>query len=112
MARIAHIAFKVTEIPPASAFFEDVFGFVHTGTIVHPSTNFKKQGTGGGHTSRHLSDGLTELTLVRYYDEATAEPGSSTEAGACIHHFGNEADDLQALAYAIFRSGRHCMTEQ
>ena len=112
MARIAHIAFKVTEIPPASAFFEDVFGFVHTGTIVHPSTNFKQQGTGGAHTSRHLSDGLTDLTLVKYDDEATAEPGSTAGPGACIHHFGIEADDLQALADGISRSGGHIMTEK
>lgn len=111
MVRIAHIAVKVSEISPASAFLEEVFGFTHSGTIVHPTTNFSKQGRGGGHTSRHLSDGATDLTLVRYDDEDTAEPGSSSRPGPCIHHFGIEAGDLDALAGAIARSGGKVMSE-
>jgi lactoylglutathione lyase len=112
MARIAHIAIKVAEIPPASAFFEEVFGFSHTGTVLHPTTTFSKHGRGGGHTSRHLSDGVTDLTLVHYDDEATAEPGSSSLPGPCVHHFGIEADNVQALADGISALGGQIVSER
>ncbi|MBI3043166.1 MAG: VOC family protein [Betaproteobacteria bacterium] len=105
MARIAHLAVKVTDIDAPSAFLESVFGFRHTGTVVHPATSFNATGKGGGHTSRHLSDGIMDLTLVHYDDDATAEPGSSAGTGPSLHHFGIEADDPQSFAEAIASNG-------
>ena len=112
MPRIAHIAFKVNEIRPVSAFFEDVFGFEHTVTVVHPRSNFKKSGSGGAHVSHHLSDGATDLTLVKYEDEETAEPGSSSKPGPHIHHFGIESEDLQASTKSVAGAGGQILSEE
>lgn len=105
LVRIAHIAVKVADIQAPSTFLERVFGFTHMGTVVHPTTTFNTRESGGGHTSRHLTDGATDLTLVRYDDDSTAEPGSSAGAGPCIHHFGVEADDLNRYAQRIPQYG-------
>jgi lactoylglutathione lyase len=112
MARIAHIAFKVADINPVSAFFEEVFGFERTVTVIHPRSNFKKEGKGGGHVSHHLSDGITDLTLVKYDDESAVEPGASKKAGPRIHHFGIEADDLQAATRNIAGAGGQILSEE
>jgi len=111
MPRIAHIAFKVSEIKPVSAFFEQVFGFERTVTVIHPRSNFKKSGSGGGHVSHHLSDGFTDLTLVRYDDESAIEPGSSNQAGPYIHHFGIESEDLPAAVQRIAGAGGQILSE-
>lgn len=112
MARIAHVAFKVNEIKPVSAFFEDVFGFEHTVTVIHPRSNFKKSGKGGAHVSHHLSDGFTDLTLVKYEDESSVEPGSSNQKGPYIHHFGIESEDLQASVKSIASAGGDILSEE
>jgi lactoylglutathione lyase len=112
MARIAHIAFKVDDINPVSAFFEDVFGFERTVTVKHPRSNFKKEGNGGGHVSHHLSDGMTDLTLVKYDDESVVEPGASKKSGPRIHHFGIEAEDLHAATRGIADAGGQILSEQ
>ena len=105
MARIAHLAVQVTDISAPSQLLENVFGFIHTGTVTHPTTTFNATDATGGHTSRHLSDGVTDLTLVKYDDDATAEPGSSEHSGPSIHHFGIEAQQPQAFAAAIGANG-------
>lgn len=105
MARIVHLAIKVTDIAAPSEFLERVFGFTHTGTVEHPTTTFNTTDRTGGHVSRHLSDGVMDLTLVKYADDATAEPGSSAGNGPCIHHFGIEAERPQSFAAAIVANG-------
>jgi lactoylglutathione lyase len=105
MARIAHLAIKVTDIAGPSQFLEEVFGFTYTGTVEHPNTTFNMVDKTGGHVSRHLSDGVMDLTLVKYEDDATAEPGSSEGQGPCIHHFGIEAESPQSFAAAIVANG-------
>lgn len=112
MARIAHIAFKVADINPVSTFFEDVFGFERTVTVIHPRSNFRKTGAGGGHISHHLSDGFTDLTLVKYEDESMVEPGASAKPGPRIHHFGIEADDLQAATRNVADAGGNILSEE
>lgn len=105
MTRIAHLAIKVTDIAAPSGLLESVFGFSHTGTVRHSTATFMAADKTGGHTSRHLSDGVTDLTLVKHDDDATAEPGSSEGAGPCIHHFGIEAEQPASYAGAIVACG-------
>src|SRR6185436_879870 len=71
-----------------------------------------RRGKGGGHTSRHLSDGAVDFTLVQYDDEETAEPGSSAAPGPCIHHFGIEASELRPFSRAIADAGGQVMSEE
>lgn len=43
--RIAHLAIQVTDVAAPGRLFEDVFGFSHTGTVVHPTGNFGTSGS-------------------------------------------------------------------
>jgi len=53
MARINHVALKVSDLEAATKFYETVFGFRHVGT-----------GRSRGHISRHLTDGYIDLALM------------------------------------------------
>ena len=85
MPKIVHIALKVQDLDKASAFYQKVFGFtpVRTEDV-------------RDHTSCHLSDGVIDLSLMRY-------EGESQEVG--IHHFGIEVDDLQAAVGELSAAG-------
>ena len=50
MARINHVALKVTDLDAATKFYENVFGFRQVTT-----------GRSRGHISRHLTDGYVDL---------------------------------------------------
>src|SRR5574341_1123187 len=93
MARIVHIAVKVDDLPKASQFYENVFGFkeVETSKV-------------RDHTSRHLSDGTIDLALIKYDAEASAE-SLAAGAGPCIHHIGIEVDDLDKSVAEIKKLG-------
>lgn len=81
MGRIVHIAIKVESLEGPSEFYERVFGFKHTKTLTHK-----------GHVSRHLSDGVMDLTLIKY-DSEDAPEAQLSGLGPCIHHFAIEVDD-------------------
>jgi lactoylglutathione lyase len=81
MPRIVHLAVKVDDLEGASKLYETVFGFSHVSTVQSP-----------GHVSRHLSDGSTVLSLLKYDSEAAPE-ATLAGSGPCIHHFGIEIDD-------------------
>jgi lactoylglutathione lyase len=84
-SKIVHLALKVEDLDATTAFYKDVFGFVETST--------KKV---RDHTSRHLSDGEIDFTLIRY-DDGTQSPESKASGDKpCIHHFAIEVDDLAA----------------
>jgi predicted enzyme related to lactoylglutathione lyase len=85
MPKIVHVALKVQDIGKASAFYETVFGFVPTRTNVSRD-----------HTSRHLTDGAIDLSLMQY-------AGSSTEG--FTHHFGIEVEDVQATLAQLREAG-------
>jgi catechol 2,3-dioxygenase-like lactoylglutathione lyase family enzyme len=53
MARINHVALKVTDLEAATKFYENVFGFRQV-----------KTGRSRGHISRHLTDGNIDLALM------------------------------------------------
>ena len=84
-SRIVHLALKVEDLEATTAFYKDVFGFVETST--------KKV---RDHTSRHLSDGEIDFTLIRYDDGTQSRESKASGAKPCIHHFAIEVDDLAA----------------
>src|SRR5690349_16691798 len=63
MARINHVALKVTDLETATRFYENVFGFRQVST-----------GRSRGHISRHLTDGYIDLALMVYDSEEDAKP--------------------------------------
>ena len=62
MARINHVALKVTDLEAATKFYENVFGFRQV-----------KTGRSRGHISRHLTDGNIDLALMVYDSEEDEE---------------------------------------
>jgi len=84
MNRIVHLALKVDDLERTTEFYQKVFGFKEMNTAKVRD-----------HTSRHLSDGVLDVALIKY--DAGTESAESTAAGEgpCIHHFAVEVDDLK-----------------
>ncbi len=82
MSRIVHIALKVEDLDKTSEFYEKVFGFTRIETSRVRD-----------HASRHLSDGIIDLAMIKYNSEGSAEAMAAGQ-GPCIHHFGIEVDDV------------------
>jgi lactoylglutathione lyase len=93
MARINHVALKVTDLEAATRFYENVFGFLQVRT-----------GRSRGHISRHLTDGYVDLALMVYDTEEDAEARLVGE-GPAIHHFGIEVDDHYDFAERVVANG-------
>jgi lactoylglutathione lyase len=93
MAKINHVALKVTDLEKATRFYENVFGFRQVGT-----------GRSRGHISRHLTDGYVDLALMVYDSEDDAEAKLVGE-GPAIHHFGIAVEDRQATLAKIEQFG-------
>jgi lactoylglutathione lyase len=85
MARINHLALKVSDLEAATRFYENVFGFRQVGT-----------GRSRGHISRHLTDGYIDLALM-VYDSEDDEEAKLVGEGPAIHHFGIEVDNRQSF---------------
>jgi lactoylglutathione lyase len=93
MARINHVALKVTDLEAATKFYENVFGFRQVTT-----------GRSRGHISRHLTDGYIDLALM-VYDSELDEEAKLVGEGPAIHHFGIEVDDHQGFAEKVVANG-------
>ena len=93
MAKINHVALKVTDLEAATTFYENVFGFRQVGT-----------GRSRGHISRHLTDGYVDLALMVYDSEEDAEAKLVGE-GPAIHHFGIAVEDRAATLAKIEEFG-------
>src|SRR5260370_547153 len=99
MARIVHIALKVDDLEKATKFYEDVFGIYQT-----------KTGHARGHTSRHMTDGETDLALMVYDSESAAE-AQLAGPGPRIHHWGLEVEDREAFAHTIKQHGGEILSK-
>jgi lactoylglutathione lyase len=93
MARINHLALKVSDLEAATRFYENVFGFRQVGT-----------GRSRGHISRHLTDGYVDLALM-VYDSEDDEEAKLVGEGPAIHHFGIEVDNRQVFIEKIEANG-------
>ncbi len=93
MPRIVHIALKVEDLERTSRFYESVFGFRPTGIQKVRD-----------HTSRHLTDGAMDLTLIKYDAEESAE-SLAAGTGPCIHHFAIEVENMEKYLAEIKKYG-------
>ena len=93
MARINHVALKVTDLETATRFYENVYGFRQVGT-----------GRSRGHISRHMTDGYIDLALM-VYDSEEDEEAKLVGEGPAIHHFGIEVDDHLGFAEMVVANG-------
>src|SRR5437867_11373591 len=82
MNRIVHIALKVDNLERTTQFYEKVFGFKESKTEKVRD-----------HTSRHLSDGAIDLSIMQYDAETESAESKAAGDGPCIHHFAVEVDD-------------------
>lgn len=98
-ARIVHLALKVADLERATRFYEDVFGFRQTGT-----------GHARGHVSRHMTDGAFDLALM-VYDSENEHEAQLSGPGPCIHHFGIEVADRDAVAAKIVAEGGEIISD-
>lgn len=99
MSRIVHIALKVDDLERTSRFYESVFGF-------RPTATQKVR----DHTSRHLTDGVMDFTLIKYDAEESAE-SLAAGAGPCIHHFAIEVDDMERYLTEIKKFGGEVISD-
>jgi len=90
MNRIVHLALKVDDLERTTEFYKEVFGFVEVKTEKVRD-----------HTSRHLTDGGIDVSLVKYDADTQSAESSAAGDSPCIHHFGVEVDDLDAATAQI-----------
>ena len=94
MNRIVHIALKVDNLKRTTRFYEEVFGFRENKTEKVRD-----------HTSRHLSDGTIDLSIMQYDMGTRSAESKAAGEGPCIHHFAVEVDDLDAATKQIRKHG-------
>src|SRR5436309_4989724 len=75
MNRIVHIALKVDNLERTTQFYEKVIGFKESKTEKVRD-----------HTSRHLSDGAIDLSIMQYDAETESAESKAAGEGPCIHH--------------------------
>ena len=83
MSRIVHLALKVDDLERTTEFYEKVFGFVEVETSKVRD-----------HTSRHLTDGAIDFTLIKYDAGTQSAESRAAGEGPCIHHFAVEVEDV------------------
>ena len=110
MARIVHVALKVDDVDALSSVYRELFGFVHTGTIVNPATKSEGRTVRSAYVAHHLNDGVIDFALVRYEDDEYADEGSCGSQRTGIHHFGIEVADPEATAKRIRELGGEVLT--
>jgi len=94
MSRIVHLALKVDDLEKTTEFYQKVFGFAEVET--------KKT---RDHTSRHLTDGDLDFTLIKYDAGTQSAESKASGEGPCIHHFAIEVDDVEKYAAEIRQYG-------
>ena len=81
MSRIVHLALKVDDLERTTEFYQKVFGFKEMNTEKVRD-----------HTSRHLSDGVLDVALIKYDAGTESAESKASGEGPCIHHFAVEVD--------------------
>ena len=94
MSRIVHLSLKVDDFEKTGDFYQKMFNFQDAGT--------KKT---RGDTSRHMTDGEMDFTLLNYDVGVTSPESTAAGAAPCIHHFGIEVEDLQKATDEIQSNG-------
>ena len=94
MSRIVHLSLKVDDIQKSGDFYQKMFNFQDTTT--------KKT---RDHTSRHMTDGEIDFTLIQYDAGTTSAESKAAGDGPCIHHFAIEVEDLEKATAEIKANG-------
>ena len=90
MNRIVHLALKVEDLERTTEFYQKVFGFKEMNTAKVRD-----------HTSRHLSDGMLDVALIKYDAGTESAESKAAGEGPCIHHFAVEVDDIKEATKQI-----------
>src|SRR2546426_12773402 len=90
MSRIVHLALKVEDLERTTEFYQKVFGFKEMNTEKVRD-----------HTSRHLSDGVLDVALIKYDAGTQSAESKAAGEGPCIHHFAVAVDNADAEAKQI-----------
>jgi len=90
MNRIVHLALKVEDLERTTEFYQKVFGFKEMVTSKVRD-----------HTSRHLSDGVLDVALIKYDAGTQSAESKAAGEGPCIHHFAVEVDDIKKATRQI-----------
>lgn len=91
-ARIVHLSVRVADAENVADFYKRAFGFRELRRL-----NVKNL------TAIHLTDGILYFAVVQYHSDVTAE--SRVGRDSCIHHFGVEVDDIDAVLASARREG-------
>ena len=94
MNRIVHLALKVEDLERTTEFYRKVFGFKEMNTAKVRD-----------HTSRHLSDGVLDVALIKYDADTESAESKAAGEGPCIHHFAIEVDDIEKHAEQLKKYG-------
>jgi lactoylglutathione lyase len=94
MNRIVHLALKVEDLERTTEFYRKVFGFKEMNTAKVRD-----------HTSRHLSDGMLDVALIKYDAGTESAESKAAGEGPCIHHFAVEVDDIEASTKQVLAYG-------
>jgi len=94
MSRIVHLALKVEDLERTTEFYQKVFGFKEMNTEKVRD-----------HTSRHLSDGVLDVALIKYDAGTESAESKAAGEGPCIHHFAIEVDDVEKATREIAARG-------
>src|SRR4026209_117766 len=84
MSRIVHLALKVEDLERTTEFYQKVFGFKEMNTERVRD-----------HTSRHLSDGVLDVAMIKYDADTESAESKAAGEGPCIHHFAVEGGDMK-----------------
>jgi len=90
MNRIVHLALKVADLERTTEFYQKVFGFKEMNTEKVRD-----------HTSRHLSDGMLDIALIRYDAGTHSAESKAAGEGPCIHHFAVEVANVAAATRQV-----------
>jgi lactoylglutathione lyase len=98
--RIVHLSLKVDELEKTGAFYQEVFGFRDAETRKTRD-----------HTSRHMTDGEIDFTLIAYDAGTQSKESRAAGEGPCIHHFAIEVDDVKHVTEQIKSYGSEVVSD-
>ena len=100
MSRIVHLALKVEDLERTTEFYRKVFGFKEMNTSKVRD-----------HTSRHLSDGVLDVALIKYDAGTQSAESKASGDGPCIHHFAIEVKDVARATEQIQKYGSRIVSD-
>jgi lactoylglutathione lyase len=98
--RIVHLSLKVDDLKDTGDFYQQVFGFKDA--VTRKTRD---------HTSRHMTDGEIDFTLIQYDAGTRSKESTASGAGPCIHHFAIEVPDVEKATAEIKSYGSEIVSD-